>query len=69
MKGVGGMEDMEESGGDGVVGGGPTMLKNRFSELCEKLNVDAQARDDAWNEFIQINTNVTLEVRYCCILC
>ena len=43
--------------------------KLRFMNVCSELNIDCNAKQEAWEEFSQINRNVTLEVMFinCCL--
>lgn len=37
-------------------------IQERFQELCADLNMDGNATDEAWQSFLRISTNYTLEV-------
>lgn len=37
-------------------------IEQRYEELCLELNMDANAKEEAWQAYERINTNYTLEV-------
>lgn len=37
--------------------------KQGFEDLCRALNMDEEARSEAWKNYENINKNYTLEVR------
>ena len=42
---------------------GDENTERRFEELCMDLNMDRNAKEEAWQSYERINTNYTLEVR------
>lgn len=41
--------------------------RSGFEDLCRALNMDEEARDDAWRSYEIASRNFTLEVRPVCL--
>ena len=41
---------------------GDDNVEQRFDELCLDLNMDKNAKDEAWNSYQRIRTSYSLEV-------
>ncbi len=40
-------------------------VKSAYDEVCHRLNMDAESKEDAWSTYTRIRECYTLEVRHC----